>query len=163
MEMFSITGGFYYWLWAGPAGFLAISYLYRRQAVKSGVGAGRNFYVMAGYSFPAVVVMAAVVPIFGLLVFPLLMFPLTTISAILLVMGVLQRAKYLAWCSALFGILATLAQLGTFNSLLYRVVDGLGLFQNHYVDGANIIVYGLLGLLLIGMGLVARGIETTRE
>jgi hypothetical protein len=132
--------GQYYWLVAGPVGFLLVGWWYRRQQVRSGVGHGRGSWAVTG----AVVLLA-------LLQLPVLwLSPFVTVAAGLLGVAVLQRNPYLACWAVVFGVVGTLEQfLVLSNRLSGRLAgDVVG-------DSGSALVYGALGVLLLVAGLVA--------
>jgi hypothetical protein len=129
--------GQYYWVLAGPAGFLVVGWWYRRQQVRRGVGPGRGSYTLAGVSL-----------LLALVLLPLLWFlPLATIAAGLVTMAVLQRNAYLAFWAVTFGVVGTLEQFYVLSNQLGGLLTP---------DLGQPIVFGALGLLLVVAGLVAR-------
>jgi hypothetical protein len=136
--------GQYYWLLAGPAGFLVVGWWYRRQQVRDGVGPGRGSYTVAGVSL-----------LLALVLLPLLwFFPLATVAAGLLAMAVLQRNPSLAFWAVVFGVVGTLEQYFVISNRLGGLVGP---------DLGQPIVYGALGGLLLVAGLVARHREDRRD
>jgi hypothetical protein len=87
-----------FWLLAGPAGFLATGWWYRRQQTRSGIGEGRGSYTVAGVSTLLAFVLLALVWIA----------PLPVVAAGLLVIAALQRNPYLAAWAAVLGLLGGL-------------------------------------------------------
>jgi hypothetical protein len=138
----------FYWLIAGPAGFLLCAAWYRHRRAVTGVGAGRGSYMKTGL----------VLLVSFLLVIPLWMIALPTIGVALLVIAVRQRNVYLAVCAACFGVIGFLESIFTFDNLLYRLAHSFGLFKSTdgYFNGASTLVCVLWGLLMIAAGLVAR-------
>jgi hypothetical protein len=136
-----------YWLVAGPAGFLAIAWLYRRRRLRAGVGSGRGSYAKA-----AVVLLGAFV-----LAVPLWIVPVPAIAVFLAVLAIRQRNAYLAACAAGFGVLGGLATFAVLDNLLYGAANALGWFRpgDGYFNGADIIVYAVLGVLMLAAGLLA--------
>jgi hypothetical protein len=127
--------GQYYWVLAGPAGFLIIGWWYRRQEVRRGVGQGRGSYTLAGVSV-----------LLALVLVPFLWFsPLPAVAAGLVAVAVLQRNAYLAFWVAVFGVLGTLEQFFVLSNRLGGAAGDLG----------QPVVYGALGVLLLVAGLVA--------
>jgi hypothetical protein len=142
--------GEYYWLVAGPAGFLLVGWWYRRQQVRSGVGQGRGSWAIAGVSV-----------LLALVLLPILWIsPLPAVAAGLLAIAVLQRNAYLAVWAVLFGILGTLEQFFVLSNRLYDLAQWRGWFPEPRDYGivddlGQPIVYGALGVLLLVAGLVA--------
>lgn len=138
----------FYWVIAGPIGFFCIAWSYRRRLMTTGVGHGRGSYLMAGL---LLVVCAGFV--IGAWVADYI-----AIGAVLLVLAILQRNVYLATCAIVFAILGTLERIYVFNNLLYRIANWIGIFRQNdgYFQNASTIVYGLIGLLMVGAGVVAR-------
>jgi hypothetical protein len=141
--------GDWYWLLAGPAGFLAVGWWYRRQQARSGIGEGRGSYAVAG--------------VCTLLVFVLLpllwIAPLPVVAAGLLVVAVLQRNRYLAAWAAVLGLLGGLERFYVLSNRLYDLAQWLGWFPEsrgyRLLDGGQPLVYAALGGLLLVAGLVA--------
>jgi hypothetical protein len=128
--------GQYYWVLAGPVGFLVIGWWYRRQQVRDGVGPGRGSYTVAGVSV-----------LLALVLIPLLwFFPLPTVAAGLVAMAVLQRNLYLAFWAVIFGVIGTLEQFFVLSNRLGGLVTA---------DLGQAVVYGALGVVLLAAGLVA--------
>jgi hypothetical protein len=129
--------GQYYWLLAGPVGFVVVGWWYRRQQVRDGVGPGRGSYTAAGASV-----------LLALVLLPLLWFlPMATIAAGLVAMAVLQRNPYLAFWAVTFGVVGTLEQFFVLSNRLGGLVSP---------DLGPPVVFGALGVLLLVAGLVAR-------
>jgi hypothetical protein len=137
-----------YWVVAGPAGFLLIAAWYRRRRVQLGVGSGRGSYLKTG-----LVLLAAFA-----LVLPLWAVPLPTIGVALLVLAVRQRNTYLGICAVAFGLLGGLAKIFVFDNALYRLAEHVGWHKatHGYFNGASIMVYAVIGLLMVVAGFVAR-------
>jgi len=138
---------FWYWLVAGPTGFLLCAAWYRRRRTVIGVGSGTGSYVTTG-----VVVFAAFA-----LVIPLWITALPTIGLALFIIAVRQRNLYLAICAASFGVFGFLASIFTFDNLLYRLAYHLGYFKasDGYFRGASTVVYVVWGVLMVVAGLIA--------
>lgn len=143
--------GQYYWVVAGPAGFLLVGWWYRRQQVRTGVGQGRGSYCLAGASV-----------LLALLALPMLWFsPLPTVAAGLVAIAVLQRNAWLAFWAAIFGVLGTLEQFFVLSNRLYDLAAWRGWFAEPRDYGiaddlGPPIVHAALGVLLLIAGLVAR-------
>jgi hypothetical protein len=136
-----------YWLIAGPTGFLLCAAWYKHQRVTTGVGAGRGSYMTSG----------VVLLISFVIVIPLWIIALPTIGLALLMIAVRQRNTYLAICAIFFGVSGFLASIFTFENLLYRLADYLGLFKsaNGYFSGASAVVDVVWGLFMVVAGLIA--------
>lgn len=143
---------FFYWLMAGPAAFLIVAACYRRRLVRTGVGAGRGSYVATG-----VVLLVAF-----LLVIPLWIITLPTIGFALLLIAVKQHNLYLAICAIFFGVMGGLEQIFVFDNMLYRIANRVGMFHSSYgyFSGASTIVYGVLGMMMVGAAVIAKHRET---
>ena len=137
----------FYWLIAGPVGFFLTAAWYRHRRVLTGVGAGRGSYLTAG-----VILLASF-----LIVIPLWIIALPTIGAALLVIAVRQRNAYLAACAVFFGVVGFLTEIFTFDNLLYRLANSLGLYRktDGYFTGASTVVYAMWGFLMVIAGLIA--------
>jgi hypothetical protein len=142
--------GDWFWLLAGPVGFLATGWWYRRQQTRSGVGEGRGSYTAAG--------------IWTLLAFVLLpvvwIAPLPVVALGLLVIAVLQRNRYLAAWATVLGLLGGLERFFVLSNRLYDLADWLGWFPEPRDYGllddlGPPIVFVALGALLLAAGLVA--------
>jgi hypothetical protein len=138
----------FYWILAGPAGFLLCAAWYKHRRVVTGVGAGRGSYAKTG----------VVLLVSFLLVIPLWLVALPTIGIALLVIAVRQRNVYLAVCAACFGVIGFLESIFTFDNMLYRLAHYFGLFKSTdgYFNGATTIVCVVWGLLMMTAGLIAR-------
>jgi hypothetical protein len=139
-----------YWLLAGPVGFVAVGWWYRRRQVRSGVGQGRGSWTIAGVSV-----------LLALVLLPILWIsPLPAVAAGLVAIAVLQRNAYLAVWAVLFGVLGTLEQFFVLSNRLYDLARWGGWFPEPRDYGivddlGQPIVYGALGVLLLVAGLVA--------
>ncbi|HEV2917954.1 MAG TPA: hypothetical protein VG673_01740, partial [Actinomycetota bacterium] len=110
--------GQYYWLLAGPVGFVVVGWWYRRQQVRSGVGQGRGSWTIAGVSV-----------LLALVLLPILWIsPLPAVAAGLVAIAVLQRNAYLAVWAVLFGVLGTLEQFFVLSNRLYDLAQWRGWF-----------------------------------
>jgi hypothetical protein len=91
------------------------------------------------------------------IVIPLWIIALPTIGLALLMIAVRQRNTYLAICAIFFGVSGFLASIFTFENLLYRLADYLGLFKsaNGYFSGASAVVDVVWGLFMVVAGLIA--------
>ena len=140
-----------YWAVAGPAGFLFIALWYRKRRLRTGGGSGRGSYVNAG-----LLVLASF-----LLVLPLLAIQIPTIALALLVLALLQRNVYLVAFAVVFGVVGAMETFAIFDNMAYRLAFHAGWFQSRdgYFSGAPTAIYGLLGLVLLAAGLVARSRE----
>jgi hypothetical protein len=136
-----------FWVIAGPVGFLLVAWWYRRRRLRAGVGSGRGSYAR----------MALLVLASFLLALPLWVVPLPAVAAGLAILGVRQRNAYLTVCAAGLGVAGGLEAFGVFDNMLYRAAFGVGLFRPHYgyFDGAPGIVFGLIGMLMLGAGTFA--------
>ena len=133
--------GQYFWVLAGPAGFLVVGWWYRRQQLRSGVGPGRGSYTLTGLWV-----------LLAFLLVPFLLFlPYVAIAAGLLVVAVLQRNPWLALWAVVFGAVGTLEQFFVLSNRLHALPPELGA-----TDLGPPVVYGALGILLLVAGLVAR-------
>jgi hypothetical protein len=129
--------GQYYWVLAGPVGFLVVGWWYRRQQVRAGVGPGRGSYTLAG-----------VWVLLALVLLPVLwLSPYPAVAAGLLTIAVLQRNLWLGFWAVIFGVVGTLEQFFVISNRLAGHVAG---------DLGQPVVYGALGVLLLAAGLVAR-------
>jgi hypothetical protein len=143
--------GQYYWVLAGPAGFLIIGWWYRRQEVRSGVGKGRGSYTVTG-----------VWVLLALLLLPIMWFsPYPAVAVGLLAIAALQRNAYLAFWAVVFGAAGTLEHFLVLSNRLYDLAAWRGWFPEPRDYGivddlGQPIVYGALGILLLVAGLVAR-------
>jgi hypothetical protein len=139
-----------FWLLAGPVGFLATGLWYRRQLARSGVGAGRGSYTVAGVSTLLAFVLLPLVWIA----------PLPVFAAGLLVLAALQRNRYLAAWAVVLGLLGGLERFFVLSNRLYDLAQWLGWSGESEDYGlltelAQPIVYAALGGLLLAAGLVA--------
>jgi hypothetical protein len=143
----------FYWLIAGPTGFLLCAAWYRHRRTVIDVGTGRGSYMKTGI----------VLLVWFLLAFPLWLIALPTIGIALLVIAVRQRNTYLAVCAACFGVIGFLETIFTFDNMLYRLAHYFGLFKSTdgYFNGASTVVCVVWGLLMIAAGLVARKREVS--
>lgn len=137
----------FYWLIAGPTGFLLCAAWYKQRRSATAVGAGRGSYMKTG-----VVLLIAFA-----IVIPLWVVQLPTIGFALLVIAVRQRNAYLAICATFFGVIGFLVSIFTFDNLLYRLANYFGLFKSTdgYFNGATAIVFVFWGLLMVAAGLIA--------
>ena len=137
----------FYWLIAGPTGFLLCAAWYNHHRITTGVGAGRGSYATTG----------VVLLISFVIVIPLWIIALPTIGFALLLIAVRQRNTYLAICATFFGVTGFLVSIFTFDNQLYRLAHYLGLFKSAggYFSGATAIVDVLWGLLMVAAGLIA--------
>jgi hypothetical protein len=73
------------------------------------------------------------------------------------VLAVRQRNAYLALCAVCFGLVGALETFGVFDNLLYETAHQLGWFKPHssYFNGAPVLIYTLVGVLMVGAGLLA--------
>lgn len=139
-----------FWLLAGPAGFLAIGWWYRRQQARSGVGAGRGSYTVAGVSTLLAFVLVPLVWIA----------PLPVVATGLLVVAALQRNGYLAAWAIFLGLLGGLERFYVLSNRLYDLAGWFGWFREPRDYGllddlGQPIVFAALGGLLLAAGLVA--------
>jgi hypothetical protein len=139
-----------FWLLAGPAGLLAISWWCRRQQARSGVGAGRGSWTVAGIS---VLLAFVVVPLVSIA-------PLPVVAAGLLVVAALQRNRYLAAWAVVLGVLGGLERFFVLSNRLYDLAEWLGWSREpggYWLldDLTQPIVFAALGGLLLAAGLVA--------
>jgi hypothetical protein len=139
-----------FWLLAGPAGFLATGWWYRRQQARSGIGEGRGSYTVAGASTLLAFVLLPLVWIA----------PLPVVAAGLLVVAALQRNRYLAAWAAVFGLLGGLEHFFVLSNRLYDLAGWLGWFREPRDYGlldelGPPIVFAALGGLLLAAGLLA--------
>jgi len=141
----------FYWLVAGPTGFLLCAAWYRHRRTLTGVGAGRGSYAKTG----------VVLLISFAIVIPLWVVALPTIGFALLVIAVRQRNTYLAICATAFGVTGFLVSIFTFDNELYRLANWLGYFKSAdgYFNGATAMVCVTWGLLMVAAGLVAHARE----
>jgi len=141
----------FYWLIAGPTGFLLCAGWYQRRRSTTGVGAGRGSYMKTG----------VVLLISFAIVIPLWVIALPTIGFALLVIAVRQRNTFLAICAMFFGVIGFLESIFTFDNELYRLAHYFGLFKSAdgYFSGATAIVCVMWGLLMVAAGLIARSRE----
>lgn len=141
----------FYWTIAGPIGFLLVAAWYRHRRVQLGVGDGRGSYLKTGF-----VLLASFV-----LILPLWAVPIPTIGVALLVLAERQRNVYLAVCALCFGVLGGLANIDVFDNMMYRLAYHLGWHKSSYgyFNGASTIALGVIGLLMILAGIVARARE----
>jgi len=137
----------FYWLIAGPTGFLLCAAWYKHRSAATGVGAGRGSYLKTG----------VVLFISFVIVIPLWVIALPTIGFALLVIAVRQRNTYLALCATFFGVSGFLMGIFTFDNLLYRLADYFGFFKSAsgYFSGATATVDVIWGLLMVAAGLIA--------
>lgn len=139
-----------FWLLAGPAGFLATGWWYRRQQARSGIGEGRGSYTVAGASTLLAFVLLPLVWIA----------PLPVVAAGLLVVAALQPNRYLAAWAAVFGLLGGLEHFFVLSNRLYDLAGWLGWFREPRDYGlldelGPPIVFAALGGLLLAAGLLA--------
>jgi hypothetical protein len=139
-----------FWLLAGPAGFLATGWWYRRQQARSGIGEGRGSYTVAGASTLLAFVLLPLVWIA----------PLPVVAAGLLVVAALQRNRYLAAWAAVFGLLGGLEHFFVLSNRLYDLAGWLGWFREPRDYGlldelGPPIMFAALGGLLLAAGLLA--------
>jgi hypothetical protein len=139
-----------FWLLAGPAGFLATGWWYRRQQARSGVGEGRGSWTVAGVSTLLAFVLLPLVWIA----------PLPVVAAGLLVLAALQRNRYLAASAAVLGLLGGLEHFFVLSNRLYDLAQWLGWFPEPRDYGllddlGPPVVFAALGGLLLAAGLVA--------
>jgi hypothetical protein len=135
-----------YWAVGGPVGFLAIAWWYRHRRVQTGGGAGRGSYAKTGLFL-----------LTSFLLLPLLAVQMPAVAIALLVLALVQRNTYLAAFAVVFGVVGALETFDVLDNLAYRAAFRAGWFQNRdgYFGAAPSVVYGLLGLILVGAGLVA--------
>ena len=139
-----------FWLLAGPAGFLATGWWYRRQQARSGIGEGRGSYTVAGVSTLLAFVLVPLVWIA----------PLPVVAAGLLVVAALQRNRYLAAWATVLGLLGGLERFFVLSNRLYDLAGWFGWLREPRDHGllddlGQPIVYAALGGLLLAAGLVA--------
>jgi hypothetical protein len=138
-----------YWMLAGPAGLLVTGWWYRRQQARSGVGAGRGSYTVAGVS---VLLACVVLPLVWIA-------PLPVVGAGLLVVAALQRNRYLAAWAVALGVLGGLERFFVLSNRLADLFEWFGWFQEPrdygLLDDGSTIVFAALGGLLLAAGLVA--------
>jgi hypothetical protein len=146
MNTFSLWRLFY-WVIAGPAGLVFIAWYYRRRRIRTGTGSGRGSYARA-----ALLLLGSFV-----LLIPLLVVPLPAVAAVLAVLAVRQRNAYLGLCAVCFGLVGALETFGVFDNLLYKAAHRLGWFTPHsgYFNGAPVLIYARVGVLMVGAGLLA--------
>jgi hypothetical protein len=148
--------GGWFWLLAGPAGFLATGWWYRRQQARSGIGEGRGSYTAAGVSTLLAFVLLPLV----------LIAPLPVVAAGLLVVAALQRNRYLAAWALVLGLLGGLEHFFVLSNRLYDLAEWLGWFRESRDYGpldelGPPIVFAALGGLLLAAGLLALRRERT--
>lgn len=137
----------FYWLIAGPVGFFLTTAWYQHRQVQTGVGSGKGSYSTTG-----------IVVLVSFFLVPLLwFFALPIIGAALFVIALRQRNIYLAVCAVFFGVIGFLTEIFTFDNLLYRLANTLGLYKrtDGYFTGATTVVYLMWGLLMVAAGFVA--------
>jgi hypothetical protein len=142
--------GGWYWLLAGPIGFLATGWWYRLQQSRSGIGEGRGSYTIAGVSTLLAFVLLPLVWIA----------PLPVVAAGLLVIAALQRNGYLAACAVVLGLLGGLEHFFVLSNWLYDLAQWRGWFPEPRDSGllddlGPAVVFVALGGLLLVAGLVA--------
>jgi hypothetical protein len=138
-----------YWLVATPALFLGITWWQRRRSAALGAGRpGRGYQVGAG-----------VAVLLFVLVFPVLFLaPVAAACAVMLVMGLRRRNRYLAGWSAVLGVLGVLTQLGFFDNRLYELNQWLQDYaapRDGYFDGAPLVTRLALAATAAAAGLWA--------
>jgi len=150
LALFLWPVGGWFWLLAGPAGFLATGWWYRRQQTRSGIGEGRGSYTVAGVSTLLAFVLLPVVWIA----------PLPVVAAGLLVVAALQRNRYLAAWATVLGLLGGLEHFLVLSNRLYDLAEWLGWFREPRNYGlldelGPPTVFAAVGGLLLAAGLVA--------
>jgi hypothetical protein len=133
-----------------PIGFAAIALYYRRREIVVGVGSKPRPYAVAAL----VVVLGAVLLVSVLLVFGVY----AVVGLGLLAIAVGQRNLALGVCAIVYGVVGALEGLSLISNRLYAAADWFGLFRGSdgYFSWSPSLVYGVLGALLIGAGLLAR-------
>jgi len=150
LALFLWPVGGWLWLLAGPAGFLATGWWYRRQQTRSGIGEGRGSYTVAGVSTLLAFVLLPVVWIA----------PLPVVAAGLLAVAALQRNRYLAAWATVLGLLGGLEHFLVLSNRLYDLAEWLGWFREPRNYGlldelGPPTVFAAVGGLLLAAGLVA--------
>jgi hypothetical protein len=142
---------FFYWLIAGPAGFLLIAAWFRRRRLRYGIGSGKGSYLKTGL---VLLISFVLVPFLWII-------PFVTIAIALFVIAVRQRNTYLAVCAVAFGVLGELEGIFFFDNQLYRLAKYFGLYKSAsgYFNNATTIVYATIGVLTLFAGLFARRLE----
>lgn len=129
-----------------PVGFALVALYYRRREIGTGVGRRSRPYAIA-----ALVTLAAV-PFMVLLGAPVL------VGIGLLVIAVQQRNRYLGIWAVVYGVVGSLEALYVFSNRLYEANEALGLNSgtSGYFSWSSSLVFGALGVVLVGAGLYAR-------
>ena len=129
-----------------PVGFALVALYYRRRELGTGVGRRSRAYAIA-----ALVTLVAV-PFMVLLGAPVL------VGIGLLVIAVQQRNRYLGVWAVVYGVVGSLEALYVFSNRLYEANEALGLNSgtSGYFSWSSSLVFGALGVVLVGAGLYAR-------
>jgi hypothetical protein len=130
-----------------PLGFLLVVLIFRRREISLGVGARHRGYLVAA------LITLLVLPVLGLL-----LGEYAFIGCALLVIAALQRNLQLAIWAVAFGVIGGLERFYFFSNRLYSLADAMGFHRSSdgYFSWGSALVYGALGVALIGGGLFAR-------
>jgi len=133
-----------------PAGFAFVALCYRRREVALGVGGRTRPYAIAAV---VTLVTLPVVFLFG---------AYELVGLGLLVIALTQRNWYLGAFAVVYGVVGGLEALGAISNRLYGASEALGFARarDGYFSWSSSLVYGTLGVALVGAGLYARRRET---
>jgi hypothetical protein len=133
-----------------PASFAVIALHYRRREIATGVGSRAQTYAVAA--------VATVVAFLLFLTVLLLLGMYVVVGVGLLVIALTQGNFYLGVWAVVYGVVGGLEGLSLISNRLYGAANGLGLFRTSdgYFSWSSSLIYGTLGLMLIGAGLYAR-------
>ncbi|MEU0375592.1 hypothetical protein ABZ070_36990 [Streptomyces sp. NPDC006283] len=140
---FDINGlGKVFWIPAGPVCFVLVDPWIRCQAAQRG-----------SHFWTGLVTLLAAAMLFSVGIWGL-----TTMAFALVLHAVIQHNAFLAACALAFGVIGTLEQQYVLDQYLYTLALWSGWNQAGagYFSAAPVLVYGLLGLSLIGAGLLVR-------
>jgi hypothetical protein len=132
-----------------PVGFAAVAVYFRRREIATGIGSRSG-----PYSVAAIVTVVALLLVLGLIL-PAGMYAVVGVG--LLVIAVRQRNLYLGLWAVFYGVVGGLEGLSLISNRLYAAFASLGWFRSSggYFSWSPSLIYGLLGLVLIGAGVYA--------
>ncbi len=133
-----------------PAGFVVVALYYRRRELSTGVGGRTRPYALAAV---VTVVTLPLVLLFG---------AYELVGVGLLAIALTQRNWYLGAWAVVYGVIGGLEALAAVSNRLYGAADALGFARarDGYFSWSSSLVYGALGVALIGAGVYARRRES---
>lgn len=133
-----------------PAGFAGIALYYQGHERAIGVGSPTQSYALTGLVLGLLmIVMFGIVLLFG---------AFAVVGFGLLFIAYRQRNLYLALWAVIYGVVGTLEGLSLVSNRLYSIAQDLGLYRTTQgcFSWSTSLVYGVLGAMVIGAGLLAR-------